>query len=138
MNCSSLFVTKCPPVNEIPCSLTKPLLVNESSATSKNGALYQSIVENTYKNANIDTVSVNISVLILRRKSLQARHFRNFYVLFTSSPNHQIPPISTETVMSSIPALAITRNSFTFSHSFICRKNSFIPALAIGCIRKHR
>jgi hypothetical protein len=32
-------------------------------------------------------MGVNISVLILCRKSLQARHFRNFYVLFTSSPN---------------------------------------------------
>lgn len=32
------------------------LLVNESPPTTENGALYQSIVGNTDKNANIDTM----------------------------------------------------------------------------------
>jgi hypothetical protein len=92
-----------------------------------------------YKNANIDTISVNISVLVLFLKSLQTRRFRHFMCFWLCcliavhrrfSPKRHCPLYPRFRLLEIVSLFLMV--SFARVDSFICYKNSFITALAIG------
>ena len=60
-----------------------------------------------YKNANIDTVSVNISVLILCMKSLYLRDFQDFYRYLSQALLRQTPVDSLKSACFDLPSLTI-------------------------------
>ena len=61
------------------------LLVNESPPTTENGALYQSIVGNTYKNADFDTMRIEIGVFILHTVAVRRPWQQGFLAAFLLS-----------------------------------------------------
>ena len=75
-----------------------------------------------YKNANFDTLAINISVLVLCPKCLQTRRFRHFSMFLSPLVDRYISAIIIDRASFPIPALSITQNSFIFSEGFICKK----------------
>ena len=61
------------------------LLVNESSPTEENGALYQSSAGNTYKDGNFDTMRIRITVFILHTAAVKRSWCQGFLAAFLFS-----------------------------------------------------